>query len=219
MFIPTVCCVTGSFFHHDGKRSERQFQKNRGIVGGVFGGDCGGAIVIIVMGILAFTTTAHGFHTFTLSARITMITGGTVLIIADTVYLVYRCRCSKDELQGNSATLKRIYAEHLRVLKEQEAEISALIHDNDQEIERLEHKIVPDIQKILEDQNNCILEIQELEKDGINVHTLREEALSGKSRMENSLREAMENLECLKACLHENLEIKEDIERQQALVT
>lgn len=205
MFIPTICCVTGSFFHQDGRRVNQRLNHHFCIIKCSWTGDVTAAVFLIVIGALSFATASHIY--LPLVAKVTMITGGTLLMIVDITYFIYRSCQARSEIEERRTEIR---SRHLHALNDLEVQVTKIVDKSHDQLYVLESDLIPSIQGLLEEENGWI---QQLKTDSSCPEDTMKSALSRKQRLEEMLRAALANLDEVKAMLDFGLEKQEEVER------
>ena len=111
MLITSFCYATGSFFHEDGKNTERKIANHVCLIaaGTVLDGVL--AVALVLIGLFSLTSFApHALYSLPLSAKLTMIAGSSIFVIIDGVYVYYRHK------KLNSAMQKRLHHDQKEIL-------------------------------------------------------------------------------------------------------
>lgn len=168
-------------------------------------GDVTAAFFLIVIG-AASCATATTIH-LPLATKVTMITGGTLLIIVDTTYFIYRdCRGFSEIDERRAAARGR----NLHTLNDLEVRITKIVDKSHDQLYVLENDLIPSIQELLEEQNGWI---QQMKTNSNCPEDKMKSALSRKQHLEELLRAALAHLDEVKATLDFGLEKQEEVER------
>lgn len=185
MLVPSICCMTGSCVHSDQQNSAIQLKNYIYVITGLYSADAVTSLAIVIIATLGFLHIPGVVVNLPLSAKVVMIAGGTLLFVGDTVYLIYRMREGKRELQHRYERLKGDYLDMLDKadlkLAEKSVQWHAIIH-------YLENELIPKNQSIVQDAK-----------------------ILDKEQAQHQLNEALEFLTYSKAMLEENLAMSEKI--------
>lgn len=185
MLVLSICCFTGSCVHRDQQNSAIQLKKYIYVITGLYSADAVTSLAIVLIATLGFLHIPGVVVNLPLSVKVVMIAGGTLLFVGDTVYLIYRMREGKRELQHRYERLKGEYLDKLDKadlkLAEKSVRWHAIIH-------YLENELIPKNQSNVQDAN-----------------------ILDKEKAEHQRNEALEFLNYSKAMLEENLAMSEKL--------